>query len=285
MNSVDVKDQPLRISLKRYLLILGTALFCLLMPLSGLLLGAQHEVQVEFSFDVNALPNKQIAGYRLFMEGEEICNPGPVDPQNITCMVNAEDGTYDFTLAARYDDGSLSPHSAAVPFTITSEAPPPEPVVALITAGPTTGEAPFSVDFNGGNSTGPITDHTWDFGDGVAANDMSTTHTYVTPGTYTATLTVAGVATTSMDSVIIEVSAQPVPPVATISSTSALGDAPLVVTFNGTESTATQMPLSYHWDFGDGATASGPTASHNYTNSGNFTAILTVTDSMGLTDT
>jgi PKD repeat protein len=135
MNSVDPKDQPLKISLKRYLLILGTALFCLLMPLNGLLLGAQHEVQVEFSFDVNALPNKQIAGYRLYMEGQEVCNTGPVDPQNITCMVTAEDGTYDFTLAVRYDDDSLSPQSAAFPFTITTEAPPP-PVITLAGANP-----------------------------------------------------------------------------------------------------------------------------------------------------
>jgi PKD repeat protein len=135
MNSVDPKDQPLKISLKRFLLILGTALFCLLMPLNGLLLGAQHEVQVEFSFDVNALPNKQIAGYRLYMEGQEVCNTGPVDPQNITCMVTAEDGTYDFTLATRYDDDSLSPQSAAFPFTITTEAPPP-PVITLAGATP-----------------------------------------------------------------------------------------------------------------------------------------------------
>ena len=69
------------------------------------------------------------------MQGQELCNTGPVDPQNITCMVTAEDGTYDFTLAARYDDDSLSPQSAAVPFTITTEATLP-PVISLVGANP-----------------------------------------------------------------------------------------------------------------------------------------------------
>ena len=370
MNSVDVKDQPLKISLKRYLLILGTALFCLMMPLSGPLLGGQHEVQVDFSFDVDAVPGKVIAGYRLYIQGQELCNTGPVDPQNITCMVTAEDGTYDFTLAARYDDNSLSPQSAAVPFTITTEAPPPEPVVASITADPTTGEAPFSVNFNGSSSTGLIASYAWGFGDGNTANDMSTTHmyqtagtytamltvtaadgttdndtvvitvsepppppvasispqnaagvapftvqfdggnstgtissyawsfgdgasgsgqstshTYLAPGTYTAMLTVAGAGSTSVDSVTIEVSAPPVPPVAAISSSSTVGEAPLTVNFDGSGSSTTQKPMaSYYWDFGDGTTATGPVVNHNYTIPNNYNATLTVTDNVGLTD-
>jgi PKD repeat protein len=38
----------------------------------------------------------------------------------------------------------------------------------------------------------------------------------------------------------------------------------------------------YSWSFGDGATASGRTASHTYTTTGTFTATLTVTNSSGL---
>ena len=37
--------------------------------------------------------------------------------------------------------------------------------------------------------------------------------------------------------------------------------------------------LSFAWTFGDGSSATGPTASHVYSQSGNFTATLTVTDS------
>lgn len=40
-------------------------------------------------------------------------------------------------------------------------------------------------------------------------------------------------------------------------------------------------PLSYDWNFGDGTTAQGETASHTYTTSGMFTTTLTVSDGVG----
>lgn len=39
--------------------------------------------------------------------------------------------------------------------------------------------------------------------------------------------------------------------------------------------------LSYHWDFGDGSTASGATVQHTYTTPGNYILTLTVTDPRG----
>jgi len=124
MNSVDPKERTCRISLPWILLIVSTVLFFLVIPLTGNVLGGQHEVQVEFSFDIEAAPGKQIAGYYLYMEGQEVCSTGPVDPQHIVCMITAEDGTHQFTLAARYDDNSLSPQSAPFPFTITTDSLP-----------------------------------------------------------------------------------------------------------------------------------------------------------------
>src|SRR5262249_57124622 len=40
---------------------------------------------------------------------------------------------------------------------------------------------------------------------------------------------------------------------------------------------------SYSWNFGDGTSGSGATASHTYTAAGNYTATLTVFDSAGKT--
>lgn len=58
------------------------------------------------------------------------------------------------------------------------------------------------------------------------------------------------------------------------------------VTFDATgttdEDTAT---LAYHWDFGDGATATGAVVSHSYAQQGARTVTLSVTDSEGLTST
>src|SRR2546422_3294148 len=38
------------------------------------------------------------------------------------------------------------------------------------------------------------------------------------------------------------------------------------------------LPLVYHWDFGDGSTDTGATPAHRYTSDGGYTVRLTVTD-------
>jgi glucose/arabinose dehydrogenase len=61
---------------------------------------------------------------------------------------------------------------------------------------------------------------------------------------------------------------------------------PLTVNFSGTGSSDPDNdPLSYAWNFGDGATGSGATTSHTYTAPGLYTATLTVTDGQGGSDT
>jgi DNA-binding beta-propeller fold protein YncE len=51
-------------------------------------------------------------------------------------------------------------------------------------------------------------------------------------------------------------------------------------TFNGSNSTAGSTPVgSYGWQFGDGSSGTGETASHTYTSPGTYTVTLTVTGS------
>lgn len=59
------------------------------------------------------------------------------------------------------------------------------------------------------------------------------------------------------------------------------GNAPLTVNFNGTASTAAKTISSYAWDFGNGETATGPTAFTTYSTPGTYQSTLTVTDSDG----
>ncbi|SFB43324.1 Serine protease, subtilisin family [Amycolatopsis marina] len=55
-------------------------------------------------------------------------------------------------------------------------------------------------------------------------------------------------------------------------------------TFDASASTDDTGIESYAWDFGDGNTGTGETVRHNYSQAGNVTATLTVTDADGLTD-
>src|SRR6266508_4604294 len=80
------------------------------------------------------------------------------------------------------------------------------------------------------------------------------------------------------------------PPVAVLGATPTSGTAPLTVSFDGRNSTdadpADQGLLSYAWDFTNDGTvdATTATASHTYA-AGTYTARLTVTDTLGASDT
>jgi PKD repeat protein len=71
------------------------------------------------------------------------------------------------------------------------------------------------------------------------------------------------------------------PVAAFVSSTSGL-----TASFDGSSSTDRDGSIvAYAWDFGDGATATGATASHAYVASGTYAVQLTVTDNAGATST
>ena len=137
-----------------------------------------------------------------------------------------------------------------------------------------------------GDTDGSIIAYAWDFGDGATSTAANPSHSYSTPSTYTASLTVyddrGGSDTDTVDVVVVS----NVAPSAHASGTNTSGKVPLLVAFTGSTSSDSDGTIaSYDWNFGDGS-AHGTTAdpSHTYTAGGNYTATLTVTDDNGATD-
>ena len=208
----------------------------------------------------------------------------PQRPLHALCLID----TANFSLTARFSNGTESPHSA--PFAFTKPSGTVDPLQAAVTANPTNGTAPLAVTFNGSTSTGNITSYQWDFGDGSTGTGATPSHTYTTAGSHTAKLTVSNASNqTSVATTVVTVTApiNTTPPTAVLSASTNGGVAPLAVTFNGSGSTAASgnSIASYTWSFGDGSTASGSTASHSFTTAGTYSTTLTVTDNRGLTST
>jgi PKD repeat protein len=71
------------------------------------------------------------------------------------------------------------------------------------------------------------------------------------------------------------------PPQVSVAASITSGVAPLSVAFTSSAVDSDGQIVSYHWDFGDGQTADGPSASHTYMSAGTFTSLVTVTDNGG----
>lgn len=71
-------------------------------------------------------------------------------------------------------------------------------------------------------------------------------------------------------------------PAAVMTTSANGGGTPVTITFDGSTSTDSDGLIASHaWDFGDGGTATGQSASHLYESVGSFTVTLTVTDNDG----
>jgi len=122
-----------------------------------------------------------------------------------------------------------------------------------------------------------IGSYAWSFGDGTTGSGMTASHTY-TPGSYPVTLTVTDTAgLTASDDQVVTANALPVASF-TFTCTG------LTCSFDGSASTDDGGITAYAWNFGDGTSGSGVTASHTYATSGERTVTLTVTDTANQTN-
>jgi PKD repeat protein len=211
--------------------------------------------------------------------------------------------------AGAYKDIPLLPSSipgnVPVTFAVTSSgttsayfsskegAHPPQLVITQTASGPhadfvattpTSGGVNLNVTFSGAASTGTGLTYDWTFGDTTTGTGVNPTHQYTAPGTYTVALKVtdASSATDTMTKVGYVVIDSV--PSAAFTSDKTSGNAPLLVNFDASTSTGTN--LVYTWNFGDPGSGSANTSnlqkpSHTFATANTYTVSLTVSNAAG----
>lgn len=123
----------------------------------------------------------------------------------------------------------------------------------------------------------------WDFGDGTTAEGgSSASHSYQKGGNYTVSVTADNgkgfACSVASDSQGIKVNSTPI-------ADAGENVACCVGQSTSFDASGSSDPdgdsLTYHWDFGDGATSDEKTTSHVYEKSGSYRVVLTVKDSSG----
>jgi len=172
---------------------------------------------------------------------------------------------------------------------IVVNAPPPAAPVASFTVNPPAGTAPLTVTLNS-TSTGEITSWVWSFtgvGSG-AVSGANVSHTFLSPGVWTATLLVSGPGGSSMAIRPITVTAVNSAPVVQIQTPTNFSSFSSVATVNfaGTASDAEDGSLtsSIAWTSNrDGLVGTGGSFSTSSLSVGTHTIAASVADSAGMT--
>ncbi|WP_109302423.1 glycoside hydrolase family 48 protein [Aquimarina sp. AU474] len=158
---------------------------------------------------------------------------------------------------------------------------------ASFTATPESGLAPLEVSFNASASSDPngdVLSYNWNFGNSETSSLVDPQTTYSEAGSYLVTLTVTDGQNTSSE-VSTTITVTDGSPIASFTATPESGLAPLEVSFDASGSSdPTGGNLTYNWDLGGGDTSTTITTSKTYTEIGQVTVTLTVTNQSGKTD-
>ncbi len=250
----------------------------------------------------------QCEGYRLMMNQTLDGLYSEVDTVSLPPGATSERKTLELTtgaLTAGYwiyvvpfdNDGALGIESNKVRVPLPENQAP----IADLTANPTSGDAPLTVNFDASGSYDPdgsIVQYRWDF-EGDTVYDETTTiptssHEYTLPNSYDAVVEVMDDDdATNTATLTIVVTGEPPnqPPLAVLIADPTSGVAPLTVNFDASSSTDPDGTITaYEIDFGEGAgfqdfTPSQGVTQHTYNNGGTFDAVLRVTDDDGAIDT
>lgn len=141
------------------------------------------------------------------------------------------------------------------------------------------GCVPFTVDFT--DQSQNAIDWNWNFGDGYAGIPQHPTHTYQDTGTYIVSLVTRDTSgCSSFYEMPQRIIVHPVPQ-ANLTAANISGCQPITATFQNLSQGAT----SAVWNFGDGGTSTDFSASHEYTEAGNYLVDLIAMNQYGCADT
>jgi PKD repeat protein len=184
--------------------------------------------------------------------------------------------------AARSVDIRLVPTGVIVPpsdlvagFAYTPETPAELETVVFSAAWCTTAAATDC-------TSGSVSSWAWSFGDGGTATGQVVTHQFQA-GTWPVTLTIkdpANRAVSTTRTITVGIGSNPTASFVVSPSAPLVGQ---TVFFNAVGSTASgnRTIVDYQWNFGNGHTARGVTASHAFEVAGTYTVTLTVVDDAG----
>jgi gliding motility-associated-like protein len=151
-------------------------------------------------------------------------------------------------------------------------------VIANFNANNINGCAPLVVQFNDVSSGNP-TAWQWNFGNSVSSTQQNPTTVFTNPGTYTITLTASNSTSTNTKTSVAYITVNASPNVLFTASDSGNVCSPKTIQFTN-QSTGISNP-SYLWNFGDGGTSTLANPSHTYTNPGNYSVTLLISNSNG----
>jgi len=170
---------------------------------------------VTFSFVIRNLGNASAGSFRVRLQGAASSTQtyvsslaaGASRSGSLSLALSASSETFTLVVddLGQISESNEGNNTRSVVVTASAPAPP-----VAEAGGPYGGTAGIAIPFSGAGSTGSITSYLWYFGDGATGSGVSTSHAYGAPGTYTATLVVAGPGGQSTDTAQVSVGqAQP----------------------------------------------------------------------------
>ncbi len=193
----------------------------------------------------------------------------PVSNETDPTHIYTDEGSYTVTLTVSDSQGCADPDVITYVVDYTFD---PGSMTASFTTIEDNECEELDVDFNNTSPSGDT--FQWDFGDGNGSNVENPSHTYTSPGSYTATLTVSD----SQGCLEPAVYSQEINYEGPVEAVLNIPDVEGCVNSTVQFTTDTNAPY-YEWDFGDGNTSTLQNPEHLYESSGTFNVSLTVIDS------